>query len=104
MKKVIAGKLYDTDRAQVIHNWSNGSDRGNFHTMEETLYKTKSGAFFVWGEGHGLTKWASHSDCGRMSGWGSDVVALNEAEALKWCEEHECPAETIQVHFKVQEA
>ena len=53
MKKVINGKIYNTETATLIHQWDNGR-RGDFSSCEEDLYRTKKGAFFIHGEGGNL--------------------------------------------------
>jgi hypothetical protein len=37
MKKVVDGKLYDSETAEKIHSWSNGLDSGDFSWCRETL-------------------------------------------------------------------
>lgn len=50
MKKIIGGKRYDTDTADKIANWDNGL-HGQFGYIDETLYRTKKGGWFLVGEG-----------------------------------------------------
>lgn len=50
MKRVIEGHRYDTDTAKKIGT-DGYSNRSDFDYWEETLYKTKSGFFFIHGEG-----------------------------------------------------
>ena len=42
MKKVINGKMYNTDTAKRMADWSYGYP-GNFEYYEEELYKKKTG-------------------------------------------------------------
>ena len=44
MKKVINGKMYNTDTAKRMADWSYGYP-GNFEYYEEELYKKKTGEF-----------------------------------------------------------
>ena len=50
MKKIINGKLYDTDTAKYIGNYEYGN-RGDFTYISETLYQKKTGEFILHSEG-----------------------------------------------------
>ena len=50
MKKVINSTLYNTETARKLGNWDNGR-YGSFGYCKETLYRTKSGKYFIHGEG-----------------------------------------------------
>ena len=98
MKKVINGKIYDTATATSIGIRYNGNNERDFHYFEEVLYKTKKGQYFLCGEGHALSPWASHN--GSESGWGKGIRLLSEAEAREWVEQHldaDCAMEEFQV-------
>lgn len=86
MKKVIRGRVYDTDGAKCVGEWDNGYFTNDFHYCAETLYQKKTGEFFLYGEGHALSKYASHS--GNSSGWGDKFIPLTYEEAQAWVEEH----------------
>ena len=48
MKKVIRGRVYDTETAQEIGSTCGGGEnRTDFHYWEETLYKKKTGEYFL---------------------------------------------------------
>lgn len=104
MKKVIDGKLYNTETADLIHEWDNGRFTSDFGYCEEALYKTKKGAYFIAGEGGAMTGYArpcgTNSTCG-----GSDIRVLSEAEAMAWLEEHD-GTEASEGYFgdKIEEA
>ncbi len=55
MKKVIDGKVYDTETATLKAEWENMYDARNFNYVEEQLYQKKTGEFFLYGYG-GLTQ------------------------------------------------
>ena len=57
MKKIINGKVYDTETAQVLGSWSNMSDR-SFERIDETLYRKRTGEFFLHGEGGPMSRYA----------------------------------------------
>jgi hypothetical protein len=50
MKRVINGKLYNTETAAMVCEWSY-SNRSDFNYKSEELYKTKKGAWFLFKEG-----------------------------------------------------
>ena len=38
MKKIVNGRLYDTDTAKMFGSWSNGLSSSDFHYCTEDLY------------------------------------------------------------------
>ena len=86
MKKIISGKVYDTDKAEElgIYEYSNPSD---FHHISETLYRKRTGEFFIWGAGGPMTKYARAVDQNSWSG-GQRIMPLTFKEAREWAEEH----------------
>jgi len=101
MKRVIDGKIYNTDTAERIgtHGYSNFRD---FRYENTDLYKTKKGAWFLCGEGGPLSRW-SQSRGNEQTG-GSGIEALTTTEALAWCEAAGINADTIAEYFLVVEA
>ena len=87
MKKIIDGKLYDTETAECLHEYWNRLSTSDFKSVEETLYKTKKGTYFLHGRGGGLSVWAEHT--GNGSGYGQAIVPMSEQEAIEWLETHE---------------
>lgn len=87
MKKIINGKVYDTKTAKELGSWSNMADYGNFSQFSETLYRKKTGEFFLHGEGGPMTKYAVAKG---SNGWrgGERIMPLSFSEARKWAEEH----------------
>ena len=102
MKRIINGKIYNTETATLIANWSNGMYRNDFGYCYESLYVTKKGAYFVAGDGGALSRWSV--SCGNGQVGGSGIEALTEAEALEWCEVHDIDADVIEQHFSTDEA
>jgi hypothetical protein len=101
MKRVIAGKTYNTATATEIASDSFGHG-GDFRRWEETLYKSPRGRYFVAGSGGAMTRYArSCGDNTRCGGEG--MYILSEDDALGWCEEHGVDADTIAEHFTVEE-
>lgn len=87
MKKVVNGKMYDTDTAELIDVWDNKYNSNDFHYVEEKLYKTKKGAYFLYGEGGPLSSYAEK--CGNGSCGSSDIRPMTKEEAIEWAEKRE---------------
>lgn len=85
MKKIIKGKLYNTATAECVGEWDN-RQYGNFAYCEESLYRKKTGEFFLYGYGGAMSKYAE--SCGDNSwGSGSAITPLTLSEAKEWAEE-----------------
>ena len=87
MKKIINGKKYDTETASEVGSWSNGGGWRDFSHFEETLYRKKTGEFFLFGEGGPMTKYAVSTGQNSWSG-GERIIPLTHENARKWAEEH----------------
>ena len=86
MKKVISGALYDTETAKLLGEDSY-SNPGDFQYWVETLYRTKSGKYFLHGKGGAMTKYAVSVGLNEWSG-GEKIIPLDLDSAQKWAEEH----------------
>lgn len=84
MKKIIKGKVYDTDTARCV-----GGDGGGdgFYRWSEELYQKRTGEFFLAGEGGPATKYAYSVGQNKWSG-GSKIIPLDVEAARQWAEEH----------------
>jgi hypothetical protein len=87
MKKIINNKVYDTATAKELASWSNSNDWRDFHTYSETLYRKKTGEFFLHGEGGPLTQYAVSTGQNSWSG-GEKLIPLTHENARKWAEDH----------------
>lgn len=101
MKKIIDGKLYNTETAKLIGEYDNGYPQNDFSYYSEALYRKRNGEFFLYVDGGAL------SDCAHYSGgsWsgGADIVPLNESKAIKWCEKHLDVEKYIEIFGEVEE-
>ena len=86
MKKVINGALYDTETAKPLGEDS-CSNPGDFQYWVETLYRTKSGKYFLHGKGGAMTKYAVSVGLNEWSS-GEKIIPLDLESAQKWAEEH----------------
>ena len=83
MKKIIDGKMYNTETAEKIWHYDNGET--GFDWCEETLYQKKTGEFFLYGEGGARSRYAESAGNG-FWGSGSRIIPLREDEARAWAE------------------
>lgn len=93
MKKIVNGKIYDTEKSTLIGESSaTDAHRGDFRYWEASLYQTpRSKSFFLAGEGGPMTRFAQ--SCGQNS-WegGSDLIPMTREQALEWAEANLKPA------------
>jgi len=102
MKRVLEGRIYDTEKSVLVCEFSEGN-KGNFAHFEAELYKTpKSGRFFLAGEGGPMTIFRKRVDQNSWSG-SSGIIPISEEEALRYAEKY-ASVETIQKFFQVEEA
>lgn len=100
MKKIINGKRYDTETAEEIGFWSTERSVTDFSYCEETLYRKRTGEFFIHGGGGARTKYAKEEY--GMYGWGEAIVPLTEGEAKTWVEQ-KLDADTYEALFPVED-
>lgn len=86
MKKVVQGILCDTKTANRIGGYEYSSG-GDFAHYEEALYRTKSGKYFLHGEGHAASPYAKKV---AQSEWapGEAIKLLPPEAARQWAEDH----------------
>lgn len=100
MKKIINGKRYDTETAEEIGFWSTERSVTDFSYCEETLYRKRTGEFFIHGGGGARTKYAKEEY--GMYGCGEAIVPLTEDEAKTWVEQ-KLDADTYEALFPVED-
>lgn len=89
MKKIIDGRIYDTETAKLVGEpWSPaGLGPGDSDWCEETLYRKRTGEFFLRGEGGPRTRYAMPYG---QSGWtgGERIMPMTYDQARQWAEDH----------------
>mgnify|MGYP004650986583 CR=1 FL=1 len=85
MKKIINGKKYDTATAEKLGFFDN--NELGFSSVEETLYRKRTGEFFLLGEGGPMSKYAVSTGGGNWAG-GTAIIPLSWESARAWAEEH----------------
>lgn len=86
MKKVINGLLYNTETAVVVGYRDNGRTERDFAYCCETLYRKKTGEYFLHGEGHGNSRYGVWH--GNSGGWGEEIRPYSPSDARQWAEEN----------------
>lgn len=86
MKKVINGKVYDTDTARKVGCIDYGlGDR--FSGWSETLYVKRTGEYFLLGEGGPGSKYSVQIGVNQSSG-STKIFPLSYDGACKWAEDN----------------
>ena len=86
MYKIINGARYNTETAKELGSYWH-STPSDFNFFAETLYLTKSGKYFLHGEGGPMSQYAEfHS----ANSWGSGekIIPMTMEEAKEWASEH----------------
>ena len=86
MKRIINGKLYDTETAKQVGSWSNNLSYRDFSEMSEYLYRKRTGEFFLHGSGGPMTKYAQSTGQNSWTG-GEMIIPLTIQAAREWAEE-----------------
>ena len=96
-QRVIDGKRYDTATAEAVGEAYRTGYADDFTHVEETLYRTDKGRWFLSGTGGPMSRWAKSVGENSFTG-GSGLCPLTRAEALEWLEARDRTAD-IQAHF-----
>lgn len=96
MKKIINGRLYDTETAKMIGSWSNGLSSSDFHYCTEDIYQKKNGEYFLHGSGGAMSKYGK-SYGGGMCG-SQDIIPMTEKEVKIWAETHLTADEYMELY------
>lgn len=87
MKKIINGRVYDTEKAKELGTYANAGSWRDFSHLEETLYRKKTGEFFLFGEGGPMTRYAEAEGQNSWSG-GRRIMPMSYDEAREWAEKY----------------
>ena len=101
MVKIVKGRKYDTETAREVGCYSNGGGWRDFRHYEETLYRKRTGEYFLFGEGGPMTKYAEQVGQSGRSG-GSEIIPLSFDDAREWAEKNPDAAE-YEAEFGVVE-
>ncbi len=76
MKKVIDGKVYNTEKAEELANWNNGVPFEGFLFSSEILYKSNKGQYFLACQGGHGTFYKGEEE----------IKLIDESEVKSWLE------------------
>lgn len=96
MKKIINGKVYNTETARKVAEHEH-SYRTEFDWCDEALYCKRTGEYFLAGRGHAQSRYACQVE---QNCWapGEGIIPLTYAEAKEWGEAH-MDAEDYEAEF-----
>lgn len=102
MKKVINGKLYNTDTAKKCGEYEPNPYQSDFNWFCEELYQKKTGEFFIYGSGNASSPYSK--SCGQNEWCGSEkIIPMTYEEAQKWAEKHLDGDEYISIFGEPEE-
>ncbi|MBO7669883.1 MAG: hypothetical protein J6S60_04765 [Oscillospiraceae bacterium] len=87
MKKIINGKLYDTETAKRVGVWTNNRSYRDFSFVDEELFRKRTGEFFLHGKGGPMSKYAESCGDNTWSG-GEELIPLSAGKAREWAEKN----------------
>ena len=104
MKKIIDGKTYDTEKAELIKSWENGFFVGDLKYRSKDLYRTKKGNWFIYHAGGAMTDMSKSAGNNSYSG-STKIEPVSEDDAFKFLCSHE-GTEEAEEYFseKIEEA
>jgi hypothetical protein len=87
MKKIIEGRVYNTDTAELVGEWANTYNTRDFNFCIEKLYRKKTGEFFIHGRGGPMSRYAVSVGSNTMCG-SEQIRPISFEYAKRWAEEH----------------
>ena len=87
MKKLINGKRYDTDTADII-GWVAKGSADDFTRTVETLFRKRSGEYFLNGFGGNESKYAVRLKGSNIWTSGDHIIPLTTDAAAEWAKEN----------------
>lgn len=97
MKKIICGKLYDTETATKVASCYHGEGPRDFRHYSEALYRKRTGEYFLAGEGGPMSHYAVTTGTNSWSG-GEKIIPLTYKDACEWAE-REMDADDYEAEF-----
>lgn len=84
MRKIVNGRIYDTETAEYLCDLSpSGFMRGDFQWEDTALYRSPKGQYFLAGEGGARSRWGrEHGQNGWISGSGMELIDEDRAKFL----------------------
>lgn len=82
MRKIIENKVYDTETAKEIAYANNGYFSNDYDFAEETLYRKRTGEYFIHGHGNAMSKYGAI--VARAAVGSEKIIPLSFSEAEEW--------------------
>lgn len=102
MKKIINGRMYNTETATEIDWKENMANRGDYNYRKETLYRKKTGEFFLYDYGNALSERCKLKGNGLYEPT-EEIIPISEEYAKTWVERY-CDVDTyIELFGAVEE-
>ncbi|MFW8596971.1 hypothetical protein ACOJBZ_02560 [Enterococcus innesii] len=101
MKKIIEGKSYNTETATLIAEFRIGN-RSDAKGIEEEVYQTKKGQYFMYFGGGALTEYREEVSPRNYSD-NEDIKLITEKEAKKFAMKHLDADEFEDIFGEVEE-
>lgn len=97
MKKIINGRKYDTETAELVASYGY-SNVGDFHYWEEDLYRTKFGNWFIVGSGGPMSMYCESAN-GNTWGLSNVFKPIDPNDAMEWLEQYAEDTEALEKYF-----
>jgi len=85
MKKIINGKMYNTETAEFIADYNSPHFQNDLNFYEETLYLKKTGEYFLFGKGNPGSPYNERTRCNSWTG-SCEIIPISLERAKKWVE------------------
>lgn len=85
MRKIINGKVYDTETATEVAYWESGN-KTSAAWYDETLYRKRNGEFFIFGQGYAASPYSQQRTDGSY-GPGSRIRPVSWDDAKLWAQD-----------------
>jgi len=95
MKKVIKNAVYDTETATLLGEFRSKLPINDFAYFYEQLFRTKSGKYFLYGEGGGNSRYGEWH--GNSGGPGEKIMPMSYDEATEWAQKNLSGDEYIEL-------
>lgn len=86
MKKIINGRLYNTETAKKLAEFQSSRPCSDFEYFEEALYQKRTGEYFLAGRGNALSKYSKSDGDSLCSG--ERITPISYDQAQQWAERH----------------
>lgn len=100
MNKVMNGRRYDTETAELVGEYANTYNYSDWNYKCEKLYRKKTGEFFLYGEGGPMSEYPVSSGNNNWTG-SSKIMPLTIDEAKEWAKEN-LDADDYEKYFELE--